>query len=121
MFLDPQTMTIAGVSTPLPRTPSQNSNRIGQFSSADGLNVLSIRQDSTNARFRREIRISRKKVAADPISALNKEVSASVIIVVDEPKNGFNDADLTDLYTALTALLAAGGNAKLSQLLGGEL
>lgn len=121
MYADPQTVTIQGVATTLPRTPSSNSSRLGEFTSADGNVTLSIRQDKTNNRFRREIRLTQRKVAADPISAVNKEVSASVIIVFDEPRFGFVDADLLGLYSALATLVSANTNAKLTQLLGGEL
>jgi len=121
MFADPQTVTVNGVAIPLPRTPTTNSGRIGEFSSNDGNTVLAVRQDKTSNRFRREFRLTSRKVTADPISAVNKEVSASIIIAIDEPRFGFSDTELAYLYTGLTALIAASSNAKLNQLLGGEL
>jgi hypothetical protein len=94
---------------------------VGTFQTSDGNVVLTVRQDQTANRFRREFRLTRKKVAADPISAVNKEVSASIIIAVDEPKVGFTDAELIADFSAVVTALQAGTNAKLTQLLGGEL
>lgn len=121
MYADPQTVTVGGTAISLPRVPSSNSARLGEFSSNDGNTVLSVRQDKTNNRFRREFRLTSKKIAADPISAVNKEASASVIIAIDEPRYGFTDVELVNLFTGLSAQLSANTNAKLNQLLGGEL
>lgn len=121
MFADPQALTVSGTAVSLPRVGSGNPSRLGVYQNADGSMNLSIRQDQTANRFRREVRLTMKKVAADPISAVNKEVSASVIIAIDEPKVGFTDVELTSLYTALTAALSASSNARLLQLMGGEL
>lgn len=118
MFADPQTVTISGSSIPLPRIPSSAPTRQGLFQSADGNTQLLISQNSTANRFRREFRLTSKKVAADPISAVNKEVSASVVMVIDEPRWGFTDADLAALCTGLIAAFTAGTRDKV---LGGEL
>lgn len=118
MFADPQTLTINAVATTLPRVGSQTPNRSGRFSNADGSINFEVRQDQTAARFRREARLTQKKVAADPISAVNKEVSTSVFIAVDEPKWGFTDVEIGYLTSAIVAWLSAGNRDKL---LGGEL
>lgn len=118
MFADPQSVTIGGVATPLPRIPSDQPIRVGQFQSTDGTVSLSARQDKTNNRFRREIRLTQKKVAADPISAVNKEVSTSIIIAIDEPRWGFSDSEVGILCNSLVAWFTAGNRDKL---LGGEL
>lgn len=121
-YADPQSVTVTGIGTvALPRVPSSNPARIGQFQSADGNMVLTVRQDTSAKRFRREIRLTQKKIAADPLTAVNQELSSSVIIVVDEPRSGFSDAELLNLWTGLTALLTASTNAKFNQALGGEL
>lgn len=121
MFADPQAVTIAGTAYTLPRVGSQQPDRRGNFVSADGNIQLSVSQNSTSARFRREIRLTQKKVAADPISAINKEVSTSVMIVVDEPRWGFIDSEISALLAALTAHFAASTKLAEGKLLGGEL
>lgn len=120
MYADPQAVTLSGTGVSLPRVPSAAPTRIGAFQSADGNLAMSVHQNQTANRFRREIRLTQRKIAADPISATNKEVSASIIIVVDEPKVGFSDAELTALWNALSANVQAGTNAQFVRLLGGE-
>lgn len=120
MFADPQSVTITGVTTSLPRVPSGNQTGVGSFASNDGNIQLSVHQKGTNNRCRREFRLTQRKIAADPISSVNKEVSASIIIGIDEPKWGFADAELIALFTAAVTSIQASSNAKLSQLLGGE-
>lgn len=116
MFADPQTLTIATVATTMPRTqmaPTQNS-----YTTADGNTAFLVKQNITKARFRREVRLSSKKIAADPISAVNKEIGASVYLVIDEPRAGFTDAEIGNLVTALQAWATP---ANVLRVCGGEL
>jgi len=112
-FADPQAMTINSASESLPRMGSSEPNRVGIFRTADQVYELSIRQNQSSNRFRREVRLTQKKDATDPYSALVKEVSASVIITIDEPKWGFSDEDHTNLITALTAWFNSSAQSKL--------
>lgn len=122
MYADPQAITVTGLGTlSLPRVGSKTPSTLGTFATADGNGIISVKQDQTADRFRREYRFTQKKIAADPISAVNKEVSASVVLVVDEPKWGFTDAELLNIYIGLVASLSASTNAKVVSLLGGEL
>nr|UJQ84952.1 MAG: hypothetical protein 2 [Leviviridae sp.] len=118
MYADPQSVTVNAVAVPLPRQGSTQPDRIGTFANADGTFQFDIRQNKTSNRFRREVRLTQKKVAADPLTAINKEISTSVMIVVDEPRWGFTDAELGYLTTALTAWFT---NPNRDKLLGGEL
>lgn len=115
MFADPQTVTINAVATSLPRTSIKDGS--AEYTSADGNTKLTIKQNASTARFRREVRLTVKKVATDPISALNKEVSTSVYIVIDEPRWGFSDTEL-DYYK--DALLGWAIDANTNKVLGGE-
>lgn len=118
MYVDPQSVTINAVATSMPRVGSNTPTKVGEFQTADGNVNFRVSQYSTAGRFRREVRLTQKKVAADPISAVNKEVSASVVITVDEPRWGFTDTELGYLTSALIAWFTAGNRDKL---LGGEL
>ncbi len=103
MFADPQTLTINAVATAMPRMGSSSPNTLGVFRSADGKFELNVRQFQSASRFRREVRLTQKKDATDPYNAQVKEVSASVIITVDEPKLGFTDTELGYVVDALKA------------------
>lgn len=117
MFADPQTVasqSLVRIGSPTPATR-------GSFKSSDDVYNFDIVQNSTKTRKRREFRFTKNAVAADPISAVNKAISASVIVAVDEPWYGFTDAELVTMVTGLCTWLTASTNAKLEQLLDGEL
>jgi hypothetical protein len=117
MLSDPISILVATVATNLPRTGQGVGT--SQFQDADGAHVVSVKQTkSAVGRFRREIRFTRNKVAADPISAVNKSVSASIYMVIDEPAYGFSDADLADMKAGLNAF--TGDATIFLKLLGGE-
>lgn len=116
MLADPQTVTINAVATPLAKTsngPTQN-----VFTAADGTKTMTTKQNVSAKRFRREVRLSQTKIAADPISAVNAESGASVYLVIDEPRNGvFSDTEIGYLVEALKGWLIA---ANYNKVLGGE-
>lgn len=116
MLADPQSVTINAVATPLARTqqgPQQN-----VYTSADGKVTMTTKQNTTAKRFRREVRLSQSKIAADPISAVNAEAGASVYIVIDEPRNGvFSDTEIGYHIDALKAWLTS---VNYNKVLGGE-
>jgi hypothetical protein len=116
MFADPQSVTINAVATSLPRTKLGTTD--GVFTSADGKTVMTIKQNSTAKRFRREARLTVSKIAADPLTAVNQDISTSVYIVIDEPKWGFSDTDLGYYKDALTLWLTGGG--QMARFLGSE-
>jgi len=118
MFADPQSVTVNSVAQSMPRQGTTAPDRIGTFSTADGTFTFDVRQNKTSNRRRREVRLTQKKIAADPITALNKEISTSVMIVVDEPQWGFSDTELGYLTAAIIAWFT---NANRDKLLGGEL
>lgn len=122
MFSDPQTVTINGTPYTLPRQGVQNPDRIGTFANADGTFQFDLRQNKTKRRNRREARLTiGGVVVTDPITGINSEVSTSVMVVIDEPKVGFSDTELTAYVTAVSNWLTASSNANLLKLLGGEL
>jgi len=118
MFTDPQTLTVDTASLVLARQGTSSPETLGRFVTPDGEFEFTVRQNKTANRFRREIRLTQKKVAADPISAINKELSASAIVVVDEPRWGFTDEELGALLVAITSYAADGDTQ--GKLFGGE-
>lgn len=106
MFADPISFLYEGVAHSHVRTSSDNPSTFTYVDEADGVDqILSVRQSSTKARFRREIRVSRTKIAADPITLQNGSIGASVYLVIDEPRAGFTDTDLNDMVVSLTKFL----------------
>jgi len=112
MLTDPQSVTINAVAIPLART-KQGANENG-YTSADGKTVMSTKQNSTAKRFRREVRLSQSKIAADPISAQTAEAGFSVYLVVDEPRSGvFTDTEIGYVIDALKAWLTSANYTKI--------
>ncbi len=112
MLADPQSVTINAVATSLARTnqgPNQN-----QYTSADGKTTMTTKQNTSAKRFRREVRLSQSKIAADPISAVVAEAGFSVYLVVDEPRNGvFTDIEIGYVVDALKAWLISANYNKV--------
>lgn len=115
MLADPQSVTINAVAVSLPRTNQGATQNI--YTSADGLTSMTTKQNVTASRFRREVRLSNKKVAADPISGVNKELGLSCYLVIDEPRSGYSDTEIGYHVDALKAWLSS---ANYNKVLGGE-
>lgn len=116
MLADPQSVTINAVAISLPRTQNGATGNI--YTSADGNTTMTTKQNSTAKRFRREVRISQSKIAADPISAVNSRDGFSVYLVVDEPRSGvFSDTEIGYVIDALKTWLSS---ANYNKVLGGE-
>jgi len=117
-FSDPQTVSIGGVATSLPRVAAGVNS--GAFSSADGTVKLSV-SSQNGKRIRRQIRLDHQKYAADPTnSTINVPRSMTVYIVVDTPLQGYDLTEQEQLVMALTDYLEASSGARVAQLLGGE-
>jgi hypothetical protein len=117
-YADPQSLTIAGVATSLPRIGSGPTG--GTFQSNDGNVRLSVNH-SNGKRFRRILRVDHQKIAADPVNVnQNTAYSMSAYLVVDVPKVGYTVAQQKEIVDALTAYLTASTGAKVTQLLGAE-
>lgn len=115
MLTDPQSVTINSVATPLPRTVQGSTSNT--YTSSDGNTSMVTKQNTSATRFRREVRLSQQKIAADPISALNKRIGVSVYLVIDEPREGFTDVEIGYLIDALKAWTTS---TNYNKILGGE-
>lgn len=117
-FTDPQSITISGVTTPLPRTSSGKNS--GDYLSADGLIHLSA-SHAYARRQRRVIRVDHSKLAPDPYRpAENTKVSMSNYMVFDLPVAGYTNAEALAVYTGFKTLFTASTDALIVKLLGGE-
>lgn len=117
-FADPQSVTIGGSTISLPRT-SVGDNE-SKYTSGDGLVVLSASSQYAK-RTRRVIRLDHSKVTTDPFRpSENVKVGTSVYLVFDVPPAGYDASDLLEIYDGFRDQLAAGSDALITKLLGGE-
>lgn len=114
MFADPQTVTINAVAHSLPRVSGGNGTE-AYYKNADQTVQLITKQNTTTKRFRREVRLVQSKIAADPLTAVNTEMSVSMYVVLDEPRYGFTDAELEYIRAGFVAWLTAGNFADLCE------
>lgn len=116
-YSDPQTVTVSTVAKTLPNTGRGLSS--GTYDSvSDGLK-LSV-SHSTGKRFRRVARLDFKKIAPDPLLAVNTEFGMSAYLVVDVPKTGFTVAESKAIVDGLTKWLTDTTGANTTRLLNGE-
>lgn len=118
MFSDPQSVTIGGSATSLPRVGSGIGTGAFQTPSA---NVTLTVSHSYGKRTRRTAKLTSKLLATDPITPSNNiPVSWSFYVVADAPLQGVTQDQQKDQAAALATWLTASSNANLIKLLGGE-
>lgn len=117
-FTDPLSITISGVTTPLPKTDVEGNK--SQYTSSDGLIQVTADHDY-GKRTRRVLRIDTSKITADPFKPTeNTKVSTSLYVVFDVPPAGYTNADLLAVYTGFKTMFTATSDAMITKLLGGE-
>jgi hypothetical protein len=117
-YADPQTITINAVAQPMPRTSSGVNT--GTFTKDDGTVQLVV-SHAYGKRTRRSLRLNHKKIAPDPfVSTQNVSRSASIFLVVDQPTDGYSNAELKQLVDGFAAYLTASSGAAVTNLLGGQ-
>lgn len=116
---DPQSVTIGGTATSLPRTSSAEQASI--YTKDDGTVRLKITQQPGKSRVRRQVRLDFSKIAADPLLAgVNRQASMSAFVNIDVPVVGLTLTEQKDVVKALLAALTASSDAMLIKVLGGE-
>lgn len=110
-FTDPQTVTIDSTPYTCNRVKSDGSKSIYQTSDTDLTLTLSHQQNKS--RIRRMVRLDKRVVATDPLTAEQQYQNLGVYIVIDEPEYGFNDDDIADIVSGLEALVDGTFVAKL--------
>ncbi len=117
-YADPQSVTVSGTASSLPRTGSGATS--GTYSTADGGLVLTVSHQSSK-RYRRVARLTQSKIVPDALQPnVNTPVSMSVYLVVDAPKMGFTVAEQVAAVAALNKWLSDSTNANTTRLIGGE-
>jgi hypothetical protein len=117
-FTDPQSVTISGVATSLPRVSTGKGE--SSYSSSDGLITLSA-SSTYGRRTRRVLRLDHAKISADVfVPANNVKQSMSNYIVFDTPVAGYTNAEALAVYAGFKAAFTASSDALITKLLGGE-
>lgn len=118
MFSDPQSVTISGAATSLPRISSGVNS--GTFKSNDGTATLSVAH-TYGRRDRRKLGLDHTKISSDPfLPSTNVQVGMGVYIVVDTPKAGYTVAEQKAVVDGFIAMMTASSGALLTKFLGGE-
>jgi urease gamma subunit len=118
-FADPQSVVIPVIGTVAPARTSSGANA-GTFKTNDG-NVTLDFGHIYGKRTRRTVRLTHRKVAADPLlTSQNLEYSMSAYLVVDVPKVGYTVAEAKQIVDGLVAYLTISTGANVTKLLGGE-
>lgn len=123
MFADPLSVKVLGTAKDHVRITSPNSSQGLFHYESDGTTPsqdVTVKQNVTASRFRREFRISKLQDYEDPISGTTKSVGASVYLVVDEPRAGFTDVVLQQMVLDVGAFFSANSGANAWKLLLGE-
>ncbi len=117
-FTDPQSITLSGTTSPLPRILTGTT--VGDFRSGDGNIELTIDPRGTAKRRRNVARFYAKKTVTDPITGLASIQGYMFSITGDRPLTGITDADVEALAAAAIAWATATSNSNLKKLLAGE-
>jgi len=115
---DPQTITISGTGNTLNRVSSGNNE--GAFSK-DDTNLRMEVKHSYAKRNRSVIKVTHRKVAADPlVTAQNLQYQMGINISFDRPPVGYTPAEVKAIWDGLLANLAASSGLNITKVLGGE-
>lgn len=117
-FADPQTITISGTTSPLPKVSTSGDETV--YQSADGLIQMLASHDS-GKRYRHLLRVNHSKLTPDPfVPAENVKVSMSCYIVFDVPTVGYTATEQLAVYTGFKTQFSATSDTLISKLLAGE-
>lgn len=117
-FADPQSVTIDGATSSLPRVSVGNGS--AEYRSSDG-NITLKASSSYGSRTRRVVRIDHKKVSENEfLPDQNVIRSMSCYLVFDLPTVGYSNAEAKAIYDGFKTQLAASSDAIITKLLGGE-
>jgi len=118
-FADPQSVTISGSATSLPRTGS--GIKEGAFGSADGTITLKVSHQQSGKKIRSVIRMVKTKAVTDPsIPAQNIVVTSAPYLVYERTGVGLTQAEMIADIVGFLANLTASSNANLTKLTGQE-
>jgi len=119
MLTDPQSVTIAGTASSLPRIDERPETHV-YSNYTDAVDLFVTQKVAKNDGRRRSTASLQKSVIyTDPVSGLKSKIPYSVSFGTSVPV-GITDQQVVDLATAIIAALQASTNALLKKIIGGE-
>jgi hypothetical protein len=117
LLTEPQAVTIGGTARSLVKTETDRTRSVF----TDRANGVRLETSQSNGNRRRSlVKLTLNKIAADPITAVNSDISTSVHLVIDAPRVGFTDTEIKDEAVALLNWFTASTNANLIKVIAGE-
>lgn len=119
-FADPQSITISGVATSLPRTSTGAGQ--SEYTAADGLTKF-LASSAYGRRSRHVLRVDLAKwVASQTVPSNNEKVSMSVYTVLDMPPVGvgYSNAEALAAFVGYNSMITASTNLLVSKVIAGE-
>jgi hypothetical protein len=118
MLADPISVKVAGVATNHPRTGIGSESNT--YSTADGSSQIRVGGSTNKTRKRKYVSNTNTKIAADPLTAVNQTVQATVTVSINEPLWGYTVAEIKALVLDTLDFLSATSGANTDKILGGE-
>jgi len=119
MLADPQAVTISGTPYTLPKTDARSETNV-YADLGNGVTLFGTqRVTGRDNRRRATVSLQKEKIAADPLTAVNQRVNASVTVSAAFP-SGFTATEMEGIAAALITWLSASTNANLKKVLAGE-
>lgn len=112
---DPQSITVATVAKSMPRVSVKESS--STYSKDDETYKLTISHDrnTKTKRIRSSMRIDRREIVADPLTAVNDYENLAIYLVIDRPEVGFSATQVDDVVQAFKTWLS---NANVTAVYG---
>jgi hypothetical protein len=105
MLSSPQEITVNTVAIDCHKVSDDKTS--SNYSSADGTLEFKVSHQINTDRSRRMVRLDQTVIAADPLTAVNFSQKAGVYLVIDEPRFGFENADIEYIVDALKLWLTS--------------
>jgi hypothetical protein len=118
MLTDPQSVTISGTASSLPRVDERPETHV-YSNFADSVDLFVTQRVAKDGRRRANFTLQKSTIVTDPITGLKAKVPYSVTTSISIPI-GITSADMEALYTAQASALSASTNALLKKVIGGE-
>lgn len=118
MLTDPQSATIGGVTTPLPRTEERAETHV-YSDRATGTTLYVTQKVNKNGDLRTSASLVKPEIVTDPVTGLKSRLNPSVTVSANQPF-GVAAGSAEALYDGLTTALEATTKALLKKILNGE-
>jgi hypothetical protein len=118
VLADPQSVTIAGAATSLPRLEERANTHV-YSNRASGVDLYVSQTTDKNGTLRSSISLVKTTIVTDALTGLQRRERPSVNVSFQQPE-GTTTTTVEDLYAALTNALEASTNSLLKKVTGGE-